>query len=419
MPLNAAIPLSYNPTVALDMAGAKQNALVNQALMQKNMLADRQAQQDQAQQNFMNDAYGRAYDPASGQIDYNQMQALAAAGGRGGLIPGMLNQRAERDKATGEARKAQLELFNEGLKARQSLLNPNMSPEEYISWHEGNHTDPIVGPMLSQLGVKPGDSRAKIIERIKKGELPQLIAESAMGIQKLSERNTLTAEQQSMTTDRAAGRTNAAGQLAEMQRHNMATEGTQAATEARLSSNLAEPLAPKELQKREAKYPQASAAFRSSTNEIDTLVKDLKSLRGLPGLAGITGGIEGRIGSISEKSTRAQALLDKIMARGQFRELQNLRNASPTGGALGNISDKENAALRAAFAALDQSQGLKSFQQAIDDAISQAEFSKGNLQQTYDDTYSYRNAAKPSPGATSSGAKPRKTKSGVTYTVED
>lgn len=225
MPLNAAIPLSYNPTVALDMAGAKQNALVNQALMQKNMLADRQAQQDQAQQNFMNDAYGRAYDPASGQIDYNQMQALAAAGGRGGLIPGMLNQRAERDKATGEARKAQLELFNEGLKARQSLLNPNMSPEEYISWHEGNHTDPIVGPMLSQLGVKPGDSRAKIIERIKKGELPQLIAESAMGIQKLSERNTLTAEQQSMATDRAAGRTNAAGQLRVAERNAAINEG--------------------------------------------------------------------------------------------------------------------------------------------------------------------------------------------------
>lgn len=177
-------------------------------------------------------------------------------------------------------------------------------------------------------------------------------------------------------------------------------------------------LAPKDREAREAKYPQASAAFRAANNEIDTLIKDLKNLRNHRGLGGITGSIEGRLPSVMPGSTAAQALLDKVLARGQFRELQNMRNASPTGGALGNVSNKENEALKAAFAALDQRQGATDFQSAIDDAISQLEFSKNNISQAFQDTYSYRDGASVAPTAPA-GSGTRKTKSGVTYTVED
>lgn len=149
MPLDPNIAMSYNPTVALDMAGAKQNALVNQALMQKNMLADQQAQQDQAQKNFMNDAYGRAYDPASGQIDYNQMQALAAAGGRGGLIPGMLNQRAERDKATWEANKSKYEAAAMRTQEHVNALRPSMTPNELLAWRLEAYFDPVLSATMS------------------------------------------------------------------------------------------------------------------------------------------------------------------------------------------------------------------------------------------------------------------------------
>lgn len=177
-------------------------------------------------------------------------------------------------------------------------------------------------------------------------------------------------------------------------------------------------LAPKDREAREAKYPQASAAFRAANNEIDTLIKDLTNLRNHRGLGGITGSIEGRLPSVMPGSTAAQALLDKILARAQFRELQNIKSSSPTGGALGSVSDKENKALKAAFAALDQRQGAADFQAAIDDAISQLEFSKSNIEQAYQDTYSYRDGASVAPSAPA-GSGTRKTKSGVTYTVEE
>lgn len=186
-----------------------------------------------------------------------------------------------------------------------------------------------------------------------------------------------------------------------------ADNARQAQAEADKVANVTAPLPPKEKQKLDVAYPKASAALRSATNEIDTLVKDLKALSSHPGLSGITGGIEGRLPSVSKNSTAAQALLNKIVARGQFRELQNLRNASPTGGALGSISDRENQALRAAFGAFDQTQGVDSFKQAITDALSQLEFAKGNIQQTFDDTYAYRQGAAPtatSPVAPSAAA---------------
>lgn len=179
-------------------------------------------------------------------------------------------------------------------------------------------------------------------------------------------------------------------------------------------------LAPKERQNREATFPKASAGLKGAINEIDTLRKDLLDLQSHRGLSGITGAIEGRLPSMSAGSTSAQALLNKILARGQFRELQNMRNNSPTGGALGAISDRENASLRAAFGALDQAQSKEDFQKAINDIISQLDFSKGNITQAFEDTYSYRQGAAPAGApAAPAVAGPRKTKSGVTYTVEE
>lgn len=185
------------------------------------------------------------------------------------------------------------------------------------------------------------------------------------------------------------------GGPAEFQRNEAAFRRRRAEQPAKQPEVAPTALDPKEQRNREAKFPQASAAFRSANNEIDTLIKDLQNLSNHPGLEDITGGIEGRMPSLLPKATAAQALLDKIMARGQFRELQNMRNSSPTGGALGNVSNKENEALRAAFAALDQRQGDADFRAAIRDAISQLEFSKGNIAQAFDETYAYRQGAAP------------------------
>lgn len=149
-------------------------------------------------------------------------------------------------------------------------------------------------------------------------------------------------------------------------------------------------LPPKEVQKREAKYPAATAAVKEATAANEQLVKDLEALKVHKGLDGITGVVYGRTPSVTEASREAKAKLDKILARGGFSELAKMRAASPTGGALGNISDTEGKYLRSAFAAMDPVQSKESFQKAIDDAITELQGSNARIQDAYDMTYEYK-----------------------------
>jgi hypothetical protein len=162
-----------------------------------------------------------------------------------------------------------------------------------------------------------------------------------------------------------------------------------------------EGIAPKEIQKREAAYPQVTAAFKGAIAENEQLASDLEKLKVHPGLSGMTGTIYGRTLSMKGPSKEAKALYDKIVARGGFQKLTDMRQSSPTGAALGPVSDSEGKYLRAAFGALDPNQNTDSFQKAIDQAITELRSSNGRLQDAYGMTYDYRgeqSAPAPKPG---------------------
>jgi len=156
-----------------------------------------------------------------------------------------------------------------------------------------------------------------------------------------------------------------------------------------------EGLSPKEIQNRNAKFPQATAAVKTFESSTDTLIKDLRTLQSHPGLDSITGIAAGRVPGITASGRAAEALYDKIIARGGFQELQNMRNASPTGGALGNVSNQEGAQLRQAFAAIDRRQNAVDVRKAIDDAITNLEGSKSRVREAYDSTYEYKTGGTP------------------------
>jgi len=149
-----------------------------------------------------------------------------------------------------------------------------------------------------------------------------------------------------------------------------------------------------------ASFPKVSASFRSATNDINKQIRDLRQLRDHKGLGGITGAIEGRMGfSVLPSSNAAQALLKTIQARAGFNTLQEMRNNSPTGGALGSVSNAEGDRLIAAAASLDTAQERADFQASIDKYINDLEFSKNNLKQAFDETYEGINdpPARPAP----------------------
>ena len=152
----------------------------------------------------------------------------------------------------------------------------------------------------------------------------------------------------------------------------------------------AELLTPKEKQKREASYPQATSAISSFETKADSFVKDIEKLRDSPGLSEITGIAAGRLPGITANGRAAQALYDKIVAKGGFQALQDLRDASKTGGALGNVSNQEGKQLTASFAAIDRRQDAKDVRAALDQAIGDIQGSKTRLKEAYDMTYSYK-----------------------------
>ena len=158
-----------------------------------------------------------------------------------------------------------------------------------------------------------------------------------------------------------------------------------------------EMIPPKELQKREAAYPAATSAVKSIEDSTDNLIKDLQALRDHPGLGQITGIAAGRLPAVTSEGRAAQALYDKVVAKGGFQMLQDLRNASKTGGALGNISNQEGSQLKSAFAAIDRKQDAPDVRNAIDSAIANAQGSKARIREAYDTTYEYKTGARAAP----------------------
>jgi hypothetical protein len=155
-------------------------------------------------------------------------------------------------------------------------------------------------------------------------------------------------------------------------------------------SQMNQPINPKDLQKREAAYPQATSALKGFEEKADSFVKDIEKLRDHPGLSEITGIAAGRLPGLTANGRAAQALYDKIVAKGGFQALQDLRDASKTGGALGNVSNQEGKQLTASFSAIDRRQDAKDVKEALDQAIGDIQGSKTRLKEAYDMTYAYR-----------------------------
>jgi len=151
-----------------------------------------------------------------------------------------------------------------------------------------------------------------------------------------------------------------------------------------------ESLPPKEIQKREAAFPQATSAVKGFETKSTAFIKDLEALRNHPGLSSITGIAAGRLPGLTADGRAAQAIYDKVVAKGGFQALQDMRDASKTGGALGNVSNQEGKQLTASFAAIDRRQEAKDVQAAIDQAIADIQGSQTRMREAYESTYSYK-----------------------------
>ena len=116
----------------------------------------------------------------------------------------------------------------------------------------------------------------------------------------------------------------------------------------------------------------------------------METLADSKGLDGITGLIGGRTPAITKEARAAEALYNSIVARGGFNELQNIRASSPTGGALGNVSNVEGQQLKDAFAPLKLTQNASDLKAALKKAAQETRAAAGRIKDTFDLTYEYK-----------------------------
>jgi len=121
-------------------------------------------------------------------------------------------------------------------------------------------------------------------------------------------------------------------------------------------------------QKAAAAQKKADEQKSQQTRSADVVTQDIDRALGMTKNATLP--VTGAIGSLMSNipgtaSHDVNSLLSSVKANISFDRLQAMRAASPTGGALGSVSDKEGALLASAYGNLEQSQSQPQFERNL------------------------------------------------------
>ena len=170
----------------------------------------------------------------------------------------------------------------------------------------------------------------------------------------------------------------------------------------------------------------ATEAYGAMDNVVakydDTIARARKLLRN-PALNSIVGNIQGNVpeavlSALSQDAADALADYNELLSVAGFQELQAMRDASPTGGALGQVSDSENRLLQQSAFASARTQSEPKFRRSLQDYIARLEASKRRVEAAYQRQYGQsfsapRRGATPRPQGTRAPAG-RRTAGGAT-----
>lgn len=132
---------------------------------------------------------------------------------------------------------------------------------------------------------------------------------------------------------------------------------------------------------------QAKTTLDSAVANIDRLSDAVKSISNDPALGKITG-IQGVFPNWpGGRAANVQARLDNVTSQAGFAVLQAMRDASKTGGALGQVSDYENRQLQNNLAALSRAQDEKQYREQLQKIVEWGEGVKQRLQAAFDQDY--------------------------------
>ena len=150
--------------------------------------------------------------------------------------------------------------------------------------------------------------------------------------------------------------------------------------------------------KQQGAFNADTNALQGATSNFDRLATAVNQLKASPGLKGITG-IRGAIPNVpGTAAADAQAQLETLKSQVAFGVLQDMRNQSKTGGALGAVSEKELMLLQNNLQALDKAQSYEQMVKSLEGILKYTEEAKDRLRGAYNMRHSGKAPAK-APGA--------------------
>ncbi len=124
----------------------------------------------------------------------------------------------------------------------------------------------------------------------------------------------------------------------------------------------------------------ALSASENALNMLERAANEVKTHPGLPAATGLLGAIPNLPGS---NASNAQAKLEQLRSQVGFAVLQAMRDASKTGGALGNVSNFEVQALQNNLAALQKAQSTDQIKAELDKLMEWSSGAKDRLRSAY------------------------------------
>lgn len=160
---------------------------------------------------------------------------------------------------------------------------------------------------------------------------------------------------------------------------------------------------------RRAELPLARSSTENAKNGLARMAQTAREIRDNPALSRITG-VMGQLPDIpgsDAANVRAQ-LENTLRSQVGFGVLQAMRDASKTGGALGQVSNVENILLQENLAALANTQSADALRDQLDKIIQYAEDAQARLDRAFRETYGgldgdQQQGSGPQPGAVEGG----------------
>lgn len=315
---------------------------------------------------------GKQADTQEQQYNQSYQQALAAGlqgGGTGGDIATRLEQsgnpRAMELAAQLRIREAERQAE---LQQQQAVLTPDQEAQK-IRIAQANKA-----PQSSLLTPEEEAQKLRIAQA---GRAP---SEAPSNVQEWQYYNSLPPEQKEefLRMKRAAQWQDIGAQIVSPSMANPAAAPV---------ATFEKSMTPDKAQDVKVESAKAEGKKNLATLPMKSLKTQVAELRDNPGLDNVTGWLAGRTPTFSQEGRNAQDLMDSIKSQISTAKLQSMRDASQTGGAVGQVTEREWPRLESAFAALGQSQDTETFKRRLNDVIRIIDESVSIIDKAYEATY--------------------------------